>query len=290
MPGLGLVCCYFNFSRSIRRYKIFCQFYRHICQQEFPLVVVEYAHRQQPFELTQVPEVIQVRGDSVLWQKERLLQIGIDQLLQRGYEKIAWLDADIIFENPDWAREVSKALDQYRVVQCFSFLNHHFDDEIKNNKGTVCRLLEDGEFSVTAGGIAWAAQAPVLKEAQLYQHFIVGGGDVVFLLGCIFPEISQLAPFISSIPISKALVAGMNAWIKKMQPLALGHTGYVNQKVTALAHGTNKNRKYWERYNILNDFIPDKDLHINPHGAFEWATPKPLLHKSVENYILQRDQ
>jgi hypothetical protein len=289
MPEMGIVTCYFNYTRSAKRYKNFCEFYQQMSHQKYPLCVVEYACANQPFELAGVKNLIQIRGSSILWQKERLLQIGINRLLEQGFEKIAWVDADIIFSDPHWSTPVSQALDRWTIVQCFSLLTHRFDDEIKRNNSTIYQYLQHSSLDVSAGGIAWAARAEVLKKVGLYQYFIVGGGDAIFLLPSVLPSVSLFKELLPNISFPEAFLHHIERWLGNMHPHAFGKTGYVEQEVTALPHGTNKNRLYWERYQILQDFDPTRDLCIDTHGAFSWATPKPRLHQAVKDYLIQRD-
>ena len=63
-----------------------------------------------PFDLPAGPDVIQVRGPDVLWQKERLLNIAVSRLPARA-RKVAWLDGDLLFADPDWAGETARLLD-----------------------------------------------------------------------------------------------------------------------------------------------------------------------------------
>ena len=63
--------------------------------------------------------MFQFRSRDVLWQKERLLNLTIDRVPDR-YTKIAWIDADMLFDNARWAVEASDRLDEFPVIQLFS--------------------------------------------------------------------------------------------------------------------------------------------------------------------------
>ena len=67
-----------------------------------PLLLVEGAFGKRPFLLPESDQVLHVRCPSILWQKERLLNVAIDHLPPSS-KKVAWLDADVFFENPEWA-------------------------------------------------------------------------------------------------------------------------------------------------------------------------------------------
>lgn len=88
--------------------------------QGLRLMVVELAFGDAPFEVPAglSDRLVRRRAESVLWQKERLLNIGLRDL-PTACDKVCWLDADLIFENDDWASETSRLLDSYVVVQPF---------------------------------------------------------------------------------------------------------------------------------------------------------------------------
>ncbi|MCB0136340.1 MAG: hypothetical protein KDD75_14640, partial [Caldilineaceae bacterium] len=81
-----------------------------------PLVTIECAFGAEPFELPPGPQVIQVRGRDVMWVKERLINLAIARL-PAHVTKVAWLDADILFTNPDWAKQTAALLDKWPLVQ-----------------------------------------------------------------------------------------------------------------------------------------------------------------------------
>ena len=113
------LCCYFNPSRSRQRLRNYERFRKLLTATGMPLLTVELALPEAPFDLRPSRDVIPIQGGDVMWQKERLLQIGAERLIDDGFEKIALLDADIIFEKSSWPRLVSRALDTFPVVQCF---------------------------------------------------------------------------------------------------------------------------------------------------------------------------
>ena len=57
--------------------------------------------------------LVQLRGGDVLWQKERLLNLGL-KTLPDGCDKVAWIDGDVLFARPDWAAETARLLEEVR--------------------------------------------------------------------------------------------------------------------------------------------------------------------------------
>ena len=67
-------------------------------KQGLNLLCVELAFGGKNFEVSKEDAdiLVQLRGGDILWQKERLLNIGLERL-PKDCDKIAWLDCDIIF-------------------------------------------------------------------------------------------------------------------------------------------------------------------------------------------------
>lgn len=154
-----------------------------------PLLTVECAFETEPFELTDVPHVIQMRGDDMLWAKERLLNLAISQL-PTHVTKVAWLDADILFTNPSWAQQTSALLEQWPLVQ-----PHESVGRLERGQFTfsgaarcsfACQLQRRPESARLRGaahgqpGIAWAARRDIIAEYGLYDAAIIAGGDELF--------------------------------------------------------------------------------------------------------------
>ena len=60
---------------------------------------------------------------NTLWQKERLLNIALENL-PHTVTKVMWLDSDLIFLNDDWVIETSEMLDRFPVVQPFGWMTY----------------------------------------------------------------------------------------------------------------------------------------------------------------------
>ena len=104
---LWAITSYFNpcgYRRRLKNYHLFRS------RLGVPLVAVELAYGES-FELSpdDADIVIQVRAGDVMWQKERLLNLAI-QRVPDSAESIAWLDADIVFVENDWAARAVELL------------------------------------------------------------------------------------------------------------------------------------------------------------------------------------
>jgi len=115
---LWVIAAYYNPHGYKTRAKNHALFAAKLEQSGIPLLTVECAFGDEPFALPDGPQVLKLCCASVLWQKERLLNVAVSALPPRC-TKVAWLDADILFARPDWAVLTSKLLDTYAVVQVF---------------------------------------------------------------------------------------------------------------------------------------------------------------------------
>lgn len=91
---------------------------------QVPLVVVEWS-QTGTFELEEGSDlkVVHVDGGSTLWQKERLLNLGI-QAIPDGCTHVAIVDSDLVFEHGDWPEQVVSALGNNTIIQPFSQVCH----------------------------------------------------------------------------------------------------------------------------------------------------------------------
>ena len=114
MDDLWIVTAYFNPAGYRTRRANHDLFAQRIVESGLRLPTVECALGEAAFELPESPDVLRVRARTVLWHKERLLNLGIARLPPEC-AKVAWLDGDILFDNPAWAVETSRLLDEHAV-------------------------------------------------------------------------------------------------------------------------------------------------------------------------------
>src|SRR5215212_10268338 len=113
---LWAITCYFNPCRYKTKRENYDAFMEGMNAVGANILTVELAFGDEEFELAPSDNVLQLRGWGVMWQKERLLNIAASKL-PASCKKIAWLDNDLIFENPNWVEQTSQALDRFMVVQ-----------------------------------------------------------------------------------------------------------------------------------------------------------------------------
>lgn len=301
--GLWAVTCYYNplgYERRLPNYRVFRE------QLGIPLLTVEAVYDETA--LTEADAEILVRREcrDILWQKERLLNIAIAEL-PGDCERVAVLDADVVFTNPDWVERLQRALDEWPVCQAFS-RSHH----LPQNRELPSPLRGDGPQGrslaamVADGtrmqelfgprlnlwdrgcspGLAWAGRRSLLQEHGLYEACILGGAYAV--IACAALGEFELAE--NYCEMSDAMRAFYRAWAEPFFDDVQGRLGYADNTVLHLWHGDLPRRFYRERHVGLESFgfDPLTDLGTSDSGCLEWASEKPEMHAYVRRYFAAR--
>ena len=316
---LAVVSCFFNPGGSQRRVSNFLNFLSEIRRSGIRCQVVELAFGSNPFQIVDHEDVIQLRGEHVMWHKEHLLNIGIKKLLSEGLNKIAWLDGDIVFSDPLWAQKISSQLDLVNLCQVFETIQIHdhlagppviAPSSVKyfretgllyNQPPTRKRTLLRGMLKGGQSGFGWAARAEVLEQALLYNNAIVGGGDKLIMAASLSEDFSEKG--IARLTRSKfsckacghknqsdAFTADYLEWAQRWSQAVDGKVGYAKLQISDMYHGKRSDRGYMVRHDILyrNEYDPSKDLISEESDCLTWSSGKETMHREVENYFLSR--
>lgn len=303
MRQLDVVAAYSNPIRWQNRSKVHAQFEDHMLDSGVRLSTIECAYGNRPFELLPRTGVnrIQVRSDTMVWNKENLLNIGIGRL-PSDWRMVATLDGDILFRNPNWAQHTIDALDHYHVIQpwqaCYDLGpgGEHLE--------THCSLLSlwfQGKDivqgigqPVTNGyefghpGFAWAWTRQALEwVGGLLEVACLGAADHHMALG-LFGKAHYSYPNY----ISAAYKREIGLWQQRACKLINGRVGYLHNTIEHQWHGRKKSRAYIGRWDIIKKhaFDPDLDLKWNTHGVVELAGNKPDLMHDIDRYFRQRSE
>ena len=293
---MAAVCCHFNPFHTPQRVRNYRRFRALLARSGVRLLTVELAFGDDPFELPDGPDAVRVRGGDIMWQKERLLQIGGERLLDEGCRKLVFLDADVIFEKTDWPALVSRALDRSPVVQCFSRATRNFTDAVRLQDSPVKDFLESGAPPRGAKGIAWAMTAALFAKAGLFQHCIVGGGDAALCcaaLGLAHGEDAWECSLRHQGFIRHAgeeMLARYRAWAGAFHEAAGGGCGFVDQAVFTMSCGSYGGRDYHGRHRLLEGFDPCREVAVHTSGAFAWTEQGRARQPGVERYLRSREE
>jgi len=236
--------------------------------------------------------VLRLRGHDVMWHKERLLNLLVARL-PSGVDKVAWVDADVIFPDRGWQASASVLLESYPLVQLFS---HVVTAEADGRRALLrpslahavaSRVAEPFRLGLSYAqpGLAWAARRDLLYRVGLFDAMVVGGADTLMALAA-YGYFEH--PRARGLP--DALGRYWRSWALDMYRHTDGSVGCVPQRISTLWHGTFANRRYVQRQRILTEarFDPATDLATDGQGVYRWASAKPALHEGVREYFYGR--
>ena len=155
-----------GYQRRLANYR---SFRKHLT---VPLITVELSYGED-FELQadEADVLVQLRGRDVMWQKERLLNVAL-QNLPSECSKVVWLDCDVIFGREDWSEGVSRLLDEFSLVQPFSCVHHLPQDLRLGEIGTAgAEFSRSSVASAVASGLSACAcltRNPALRMKDMY--------------------------------------------------------------------------------------------------------------------------
>jgi len=251
-----------------RRYILMKEFVQRIELEEehVNLYVVELAYGKQKFIVTDPNNKnhLQLRTEHALWHKENMINVGIKKLLPSDWKSVAWIDADIEFENPNWAMDTLKLLNGSKdMVQLFS---HCID---MNKNGEAMSIFPSFGYQYTKKlpyskkpinfwhpGYAWACNRKTYEKiGGLYETAILGSGDNIMALSFI-----QKAKYAMNESYSKEYQKSVFEFERKTKSLRIG---YVPGVIRHYYHGSKKNRNYGNRWKLL------VDCDYNPYSYVE---------------------
>jgi hypothetical protein len=270
---LNVIIVISNPCQFARRYILCREFIKRIEEEEenVNLYVVEMIYPSQKFIITDKKNKnhLQLKTNTSIWHKENMVNLGVKYLLTESWKAFAWIDADIEFESPTWALDTLKILNGSKdVVQLFS---HAID--MDREKNTLNFFNSFGySFSkkksyTTKGkdywhpGFAWAITRKAYEKMDgLYEKAILGSGDNIMALSFI-----NSVKNILNIDYHEDYKNSIIEYQKKAQKLRLGYTPGV---IRHHYHGSKKNRKYTERWQILikHQYSPINDITYDSNG------------------------
>ena len=281
-----------------KRYILMKEFINRIEKEETNvcLYVVELVYRDQKFIITDKNNKrhLQLKVDTPLWHKENMINLGVKYLLPKSWKAFAWIDADIEFENNTWASDTLKILNgTMDIVQLFS---HAVD--MDKNEMTMTTFNSSG-YQYTKmkpfcnkgenqwhPGYAWAITRKAYEKiGGLYELAILGSGDNIMML-CLLGQ-GLKGVNINSSEYYKETITIYQDKIKHLR------FGYVPGVIRHHFHGSKKNRKYRERWEILVNHLYDPSVHIttNEMGVL---IPTPnfseIFKEDIYNYFAERNE
>ncbi|MDQ3874359.1 MAG: sulfotransferase [Actinomycetota bacterium] len=292
LPGsLWAVTTFYNPGSYASKATNYRRFRQGLAETGVPLLCVELAFADAPFELGRedAEHLIQLRGADVLWQKERLLNIGV-ATLPEDCDKVAWLDADVVFARKDWPHETARLLETHVAVQPFSHcvrLPHGAGDcepallpfgsgegELFYGIGWGVRAKGRGSLAHYARhghtGFAWAARRDLLARHGLYDANLLGNGDTD-IAHAMFGNLE----YWSLRKLGDRARVHLRRWAEPFSADVGASVGHVDGVLTHLWHGSAAHRLYDRPLDVLQRFDPERDLEFAGNGLYAWGDAAP---------------
>jgi hypothetical protein len=243
---------------------------------------------------------IKAKRENILFQKEALLNIA-EKIVPAKYTKIAWLDHDILFMNPDWYDELSTALDTLNLVQVFESCIWTDSRGVAGSKyksilsfsPITVELVTDkslGTEKLITSGYGYAAPRTLWsKGGGLYPYNFIGGGDTAILHAVASPDLTPGAAKISYLQNAPDFYPHL-IWRQLFHRFVNKKTGAIKGDIYHEYHGTVLGRKYVTRsiINMTHDFNVKKHIKLAENGLLELIDPPWGYQFSIENYFMQR--
>ena len=277
-----------------RRWQLALEFIdRMLNNDDVELFIVETIYGDQTFHVTDSGNKnhLQLRTDVPLWHKESMINCAVKKLLPPNWKAFAWIDSDLDFENIHWANDTLKLLNGFRdVIQLFS---HCLDLDKNENTIKVFHSLgyqyETKAKYIPYGsnyshcGYAWAMTRKAYERmGDIFVWSILGSGD--FQMGHAFLGNSNSV----NSECSDGYKLKAKEFTKRCRDFRVG---YVPGVIRHYYHGSKKNRKYADRWQILvkHQYDPFKHVVFDENGLLVPSAdcPEELL-TDIMNYFSER--
>jgi hypothetical protein len=283
------------------RYKLARQFFQRMEQeQDVILYVVELVYGDQEFAVTTKGNKrhLQLRGETPLWHKENMINLGVKHLLPSDWKAFAWIDADIEFDNPYWATYALRVLNEnggkegkdfiqlftnvydmdndQQILNVYTGFGYQFSKNFKKGK----------EINYWHPGFAWACTRKAYDQiGGLLDEGILGSGDNIMCHSFI-----KQAPERLKKGMSKEYMDFVRNKQTKYEGLKLG---YIPGSIRHYFHGKKENRNYYGREDILirHKYDPNTFITRDANGLIipTQTCPKEFL-KDIMDYFEQRNE
>lgn len=277
------------------------RFIEYCAESGVELFIAEAAYDQDGFvlestETCHVTQIVASRPEHMLWQKERLLNVLLDQLPDE-FSAVAWIDADVEFQYDDWPKRVTTGLERHHVLQLWSESAQRMPSG-RNQRmpkpsvayGYTADNVDFLKLNKFHPGFAWAIRRETLEAiGGFLDNNITGGADTQMCRGFFNRDL------FSDQIVSDALLESLNEWRERCFAEVGGDVGCVKGRLIHYWHGDRKDRQYVERLHWLSDFDPSTDIEIDPgNGLWRWTEhateSKPDLVENVRGYFYSRNE
>jgi hypothetical protein len=295
---LNVIIVISNPCQYATRYILCKEFIKRIEEEEenVNLYIVELIYPKQKFIITNKNNKnhLQIKTQTPIWHKENMINLGVKNLLPKSWKAFAWIDADIEFENPDWALDTLKILNGCKdIVQPWSHAVDMDYDKLNLNifNGFGYSFSKQNSYTIKGKnywhpGFAWAITRKAYEKiGGLYDKGVLGSGDNMMSLSFINKVENTM-----KIDYSEDYKNSIYEFQKKAKNIRLG---YVPGVIRHYYHGSKKDRNYTNRWEILikHNFSPTEHLRYDNNGILIPSENfSEEFKKDILNYFKERKE
>lgn len=239
-----------------------------------------------------------LRNKQHIWIKESMINLGVRDLLPRDWRYMAWIDADVSFENKDWAIETIHALQHHAVVQPWqhaidmgaygSILETHTSFASLVATKQLRKRKPSDPYKFGHPGFAWACTRAFWEATRgLIDCAILGSADhhmATGMVGDVSASVNEKC--------SPGFKKVCDEWSARALRATRGQIGFVSGFLKHSFHGPKRRRFYCERWQIpiQHGFDPEKHLSHDEQGLVRLAPEKHALDEDIRLYNLSRHE
>lgn len=197
------------------------------------------------------------RSKSYLFYKEELFN-KLEKMIPEQYTKIIFLDTDIIFNCTNWVDRISDLLDTNDIIQVFEQVKY-LDLTYNEIYSTIASTVD---LNPSGCGFGWAMTRSFLsKIGGFFDKCTLGSGDSILFNSIVNRPVIKY-------PLIQEFIENYRKKVAIIKPEWTFLEGVI---IYHLSHGSRVNRKYLDRYAILNksDFTWDSIFYKNSDDFWE---------------------
>lgn len=287
--------CFFNpvnYKKTLLNIKIVIE---ELTKYKIPCYVIELLY---PGQEQSIPNSYIVRAESVLFSKENLWNL-LEKKIPDQYNKIIFMDSDVLFSDPDWINKSHDLLMDNDIIQPMEYVYkdiYSIDEEISlnpedldfaKNKIAFVKAIKEGskiDLGIHAPGFVLGIDRNFFSNiGGFFEHCLTGSGDLAFWSAFI-PDYTLGSHHLHSNAMNRYL--DYKKLINKY--FSSQKLDYVSGCIAMhLNHGHDKNRRYKDR----QKYLPlDCNYVYNQYGVLEITSVIPNQKYQLINYWFDRKE